>query len=709
MKDILVTGRTGLLKKNMFASLGDEIRVILADSDETAGKGIKGRRYRYGPEDRSFAQLFDVYSFHTVVFVSGYADGGAGQDNEPQKLEQTLLQAAHAQVDKVIILSSVESQNYVPSIGTGGVEMGKDYYQALSLRAGQVEEMCRFFARTTGLKLITLRLPYLADEMDNEGAFLGRIFTRAYKDKKILLPYRENDPLDMISQRDLGDLLRRIVDEDEDESGSYILSSGYSHTYGELAAVLEMEEPELRVVYEKRAYVISQENYPYGLRKRYGWIPRDDMMERMGALYERFCRNYGKSKGGILEYLSRLLEEAPALIQYVELVVLFFLSELVRAYMGDGVYFRFVDVRLFYIVTMGTVHGLKIGVFAAVLSSIALFIQYLLGGMDWTILFYNVENWIPFAIYLMAGSITGYVKNKKTEEIKFAQEEYNLLRDKYIFLNEVYQGAVENKGEYKKQILSFKDSFGRVFDAVQKLDHVLPQEIFLEAILIMEDILENHSIAIYSVGQKESFGRLVACSDQMRQRLQKSIAVDEAQELFRTVKSGQTYKNTSMTEGMPVYANGIFREDRLVLVVFIYEADAEQYGMNYLNLFRILCGLVQTSILRALDYMALTEEKNYYAGTNVMRPERFMELLSVQKEMQEKGVAEHVLVRLGTLDKQRVSDILSRIIRTTDVIGEGSDGKLYLVLTQANADSFRFVENRLAGTGLSYQLTEKVG
>src|SRR5699024_8241959 len=124
-------------------------------------------------------------------------------------------------------------------------------------------------------------------------------------------------------------------------------------------------------------------------------------------------------------------------------------------------------------------------------------------GMEWTVLFYNVENWIPFTTYLMAGSVTGYVKNKKTEEIKFTREEYELLRDKYIFLNEVYRSTMENKGEYKKQILGFKDSFGRIFDAVQKLDHILPQEIFLEALLIMEDILENHSIAIYSVDQYE--------------------------------------------------------------------------------------------------------------------------------------------------------------------------------------------------------------
>ena len=377
--------------------------------------------------------------------------------------------------------------------------------------------------------------------------------------------------------------------------------------------------------------------------------------------------------------------------------------------MGDGVYFRFVDVRLFFIVIMGTVHGIWIGVLAAVLSCIALLIQYLQSGMDWTILFYNVENWIPFTIYLMAGSVTGYVKNKKTEEIKFSQEEYSLLRDKYIFLNEVYQSAVENKGEYKKQILGFKDSFGRIFDAVQKLDNILPQGIFLEALLIMEDILENHSIAIYSVDQYERFGRLVACSDQLRNKLPKSAVLDEIGGLFKTVKSGKVYKNTEMTEGLPVYANGIFRDNKLVLFVVIYQVSAEQYGMNYMNLFRVLCGLIQTAFLRALDYTELAEEKIYYPGTNVMRTDRFVEVLAVQEEMKEKKVAEYVLVRLEETDKRKVSDVLSRMIRTADVIGEGRDGKLYLLLTQVNAENFHFVENRLAGTGLAYHVTEKAG
>lgn len=708
MKDILITGCTRFLKKELFENLGDEIRAMIADGSEVHADGSKGRIYRYGPGDASFAKLFDVYSFEAVVFVSGYVDGGKGLDNECRDLERTFLQAAHAHVNKVIILTSVESQNYIPVIGTSGLEMGKDYYQSKSLRAEQTEEICRFFSRTTSLKIITLRLPYLADSVNDQN-FLGNIFSQAYHNEKVLLPYREGDRLDIVSMSDLGDLLRRVVEEEEDESGSWMVSSGYHHTFGDLAAVLKLVNQNIRIIYENLADVINWEAYPYSLRKRYGWIPKEDVMEQLLPLYTQYCHSSGNRKGGIARWFQSFLEGRKGILKYLEVAVVFVFSEILHHLAGNNIYFQFVDVRLLFVVVMGTVYGIWIGVLAGVLACIALLLQYLQSGMAWTVLFYNVENWIPFTVYLMAGSATGYVKNKKTEEIKFAKEEYNLLHDKYLFLNEVYQSAVENKGEYKKQILSFKDSFGRIFDAVQKLDHVLPQGIFLEAILIMEDILENHSIAIYSVDQYERFGRLVACSEQMRSKLPKSAVLGEIGDLFAAVKRGEVYKNTSMEEGRPVYANGIFRDGRLVLFVVIYYVDAEQYGMSYMNLFRILCGLVQTAFLRALDYTELAQSKIYYPGTNVMHTERFMEILSVQEEMQEKKVAEYVLVQLGEKDKQKVSDILSGMIRTADVIGEGADGRLYLLLTQANRDSFRFIESRLAGTGLTYQTVEKVG
>lgn len=51
------------------------------------------------------------------------------------------------------------------------------------------------------LKTVILRLPYLTNSC-NDGNFLGKLFRNIYENKKSLLPYRENDRVDFISQED---------------------------------------------------------------------------------------------------------------------------------------------------------------------------------------------------------------------------------------------------------------------------------------------------------------------------------------------------------------------------------------------------------------------------------------------------------------------------------------------------------------------------
>ena len=41
--------------------------------------------------------------------------------------------------------------NYVPAIGTGGIELDRNFYQAASLRADQLEK-CAIFSKTMSLK-----------------------------------------------------------------------------------------------------------------------------------------------------------------------------------------------------------------------------------------------------------------------------------------------------------------------------------------------------------------------------------------------------------------------------------------------------------------------------------------------------------------------------------------------------------------------------
>lgn len=375
---------------------------------------------------------------------------------------------------------------------------------------------------------------------------------------------------------------------------------------------------------------------------------------------------------------------------------------------SDYVYFKFVDVRLLYIVIMGTMYGMKAGWIAAGLECIVLVRQYALLRVSGTLLFYNIENRIPFVVYLMAGSITGYIRNKKADEIAFSKKEYSLLKDKYLFLNDVYHGAIENKGEYKKQILGFKDSFGKIFDAVQRLDSQLPETIFLEGLGVMENILENHSVAIYMLDSWQRFGRLAVCSSSQLSKLTKSIRISEYQELYDVVSKGEVWKNTELREDVPMYACGVFQEKEMVLLITLQEAGAEQYGMHYMNIFKILCGLVQTSFFRALEYERATERGTYYEGTSIVYPERLKQMVSVQEDMRQAGVADYMLIRFKEREKEKLSEKLAGLVRASDVIGADENGALYLLLIQTNKKNYRYIRERLESHKLEFELVDRI-
>ena len=96
-------------------------------------------------------------------------------------------------------------------------------------------------------------------------------------------------------------------------------------------------------------------------------------------------------------------------------------------------------------------------------------------------------------------------------------------------------------------------------------------------------------------------------------------------------------------------------------------------------------------------------------GAQVVYPERFRQLVNIQSDMKEAGVADFVLLRFEQTDKKFVSEALAGTIRATDTLGAGEDGRLYLLLVQMNRASFPVVEKRLVANGLNFELTEEVG
>ena len=57
------------------------------------------------------------------------------------------------------------------------------------------------------------------------------------------------------------------------------------------------------------------------------------------------------------------------------------------------------DLRLLFVVIVGTIYGLHAGVFAAVLACAGVAMSYASQGASFAPLFYDTSNWLAFVIY----------------------------------------------------------------------------------------------------------------------------------------------------------------------------------------------------------------------------------------------------------------------------------------------------------------------
>ena len=348
-----------------------------------------------------------------------------------------------------------------------------------------------------------------------------------------------------------------------------------------------------------------------------------------------------------------------------------------------------------------SLYGINYGLAAAGLETLSLLAAYTKIGIGWTTLFYEPSNWIPFIFYFAVGAICGYIRLKNRDNIQFMKEENKLILDKFLFMREMYQETLSDKRQYKKQILGSRDSFGKIFDITKKLDIILPQELFIETLHVMESVLENHTFAIYSVGKNQSYGRLEIASQGMTDVLKKSICLDDYLEAKETIMSGEVWVNRNFLDGYPMYMNGIHKDGELVMLIFIQEVGDEQLSLYYLNLFQILCGLVETALLRALEYQEAIKNRQYVQGTRILKPEYFEERLYSFHSMREENRASYVLLKLEypKMTLEEADTALQASVRENDVWGISEKGELFLILSQTDRSSLPIILARLENDG----------
>ncbi len=690
--NILFTGNMGAISNYFFRGFSREHRLVVHTAQpgcKYSGKNLEV--YKVDDlEEKPLDKVFETYHFKMVVYFSQALDEAVQVFDELEKLENALFLCTEYRIENFIYISTNDM-----------VQVNVKEKSSRMILVEACENMCRNFSMKTDMNILLMRVPYLYGCAYVQNSLCRWICSLVDK-VPMECRGRSGAVTDFLCDEDLAVLLNRIADEPITDSYMEMnLPGGNEITFQELSNVLERKLEWCKVEYGNRIKAVPICFKDEIARHQYGWFPVHDLQGDLSTII-RECRQAKQQKKpkGLKRLVTRYRNRVRIAI---ELLVLLAVAMACNALCRNNMYINFIDFRVLYVVIMGTMNGLSAGLVAAFLAMIGYGAENLRYS-TWELLFYNVQNWLPFVSYILIGAIAGYTKDKHTSELRFLKEEGQILERKYIFLSELYSKAVENKNRFNNQIISYKDSFGRIYAVVKKLNTTLTDEIFFEAVNALEDVLENRFVAIYSIAANSNFARLNVCSKRLNAELGKSLKLSDYPLMYDCLQQGQLFTNKSCEENYPSYASPVMREGELVGMIVLQYVEAKQMNMEFSNKFMIIADLVRDSLIRAMDYDSVTEQHTMLEGTKIMRPEKFESILRIKRQMQEKEYTEYVLLRIHREERDltELSELVSGMVRANDVLGMGEDGEVYLLLAQTSGSGLDIVNERMHSKGIHF-------
>lgn len=684
---VLLVGNTGYITKEFVQEAFPESEVFIMGNSLLKTERKKHLIVRPFPEqDEELEDIFHTYDFELMVYFSNYITFHGTMEGEAEKLRKVLSYCKRSKEIHVIYLTGPEA-GYAATTG-----------KTLLVRGA--ENLCCQYGKMYQIPVKIVRIPYLYSGVYKEDYFY-KMFAAIRSGEPVEIQESPDQSLQFLNSMDLAELLEKMSDNWDEEYHYLNVPNVFSNTFRELEQKIKEIDASVRI--ENRGLTPVEKIPPDDkvVRFKYGWFPKISLLEDFSDIYDQYLDAIGEKERRIDRWKIWLDKHRP-IVKIVELVVGFFLFEFLNHLAGNQAQFKMIDLRLVFIVLFGSLYGINYGIAAAALETVSLLAAYEREGVGWTTLFYEPSNWIPFIFYFAVGAICGYVRMKNKENIEFVTDENKLIQEKFLFMRDMYQDSIYDKRTYKKQIMGSRDSFGKIFDITRKLDTVLPQELFIETIHVMEDMLENHAVAVYSLGKNSEFGRLEIASKEIRSEFPNSIRISKYQTAISELEDGNVWVNRELLPDYPAYMAGIRKNKELVMIVCIKEVRSDQMTLYYMNLFKILCGLVEVALLRALEYQEAAKNMQYVEGTHILKTSYFMERLETFHAMQDEMVASYILLRLEHpgKSKEEADQILQHLIRANDVWGISEEGELYLILSQTDKESLPIVSGRLKKAGI---------
>lgn len=696
--EVLVVGNTAYVDDDFCAKAfpGDHVQVVAADDAQ-----------RESSPHTSWKELLrhldQAYEFDRVVYFSTYLTPHTETFGDIELLRSVFRACMGRRVQLLFVAGPAGAEV------AGGAASNADSLDATDaaaqtgkgIIARAANDLCRYYASQDDIQAKILCTPYLYTASASlDDPFLVPLF-EACSTGSVALQGAADAPIPLLCAEDLAVLVHRIFDSWDATFGTLDVADAFHHTAGDLGGALQGLFPGLSVAYgESTGYALPAGDVA---RKRYGWFQRYDLLRDLSTIHARWANTHTKKANPLRAAIDRIqLRTLP--IKCLETGFAWVLFEVLEHLFSQSTQLNVLDYRLLYVVLIGTLYGLDFGLVAALLASVGLaasyFTQY---GYTFEGLFYEPSNWLPFIAYFVVGAVCGYVQLRNSEAIKAERDENELVRNRNTFLTRLYHDAIEDKRAYKRQIVGRHDSFGKIFAVTQELDVLNPRDIYRKCCELLGEILESDSVTIYHVSGG-TFARLVAASPAISNDVPRSRSFDDLAPVLQGAISG-LWVNRALTSGLPMFGYTIERDGAPAVLIFVRHVAESQMTLYYQNLFRILCGLVESALGRAFDYEAVAQDKCCVAGTCVLNQAAFGKELAAEQALADGKMGSYLLLRVVP-GMEPVGELVGAIgpaIRESDAAGLVDGDTLYLLMRQATEADLPVICARLAAKHITVE------
>lgn len=689
--EVLVVGNTAYVDDDFCAKAfpGDHVKVVAA---------AEARRDESSPHaswNELLQHLEQAYEFDRVVYLSNFLTPHTDIMGDIELLRSVFRACMGRRVQLLYVAGPAGAEGAVDAAGRTG--------KGIIARAAN--DLCRHYAAHEGVQAKILRSPFLyTASAALEDPFFAPLFD-ACLTGSVALQGSEDAVLPLLCAEELAVLVRRIFDSWDASFETLDVADTFHHTSGEVGEALKAMFPGLVVAYgDSAGYALPVSDI---VRVRYGWFQRYDLLRDLSTIQARWDAGRAGKVNPLRAAIDRIqMHTLP--IKCLETGVAWILFEVLDHLFSQSAQLNVLDYRLLYVVLIGTLYGLDFGLVAALLASVGLavsfFTQY---GYTFQGLFYEPSNWLPFIAYFVVGAVCGYVQLRNSEAIKVERGQNELVRNRNTFLTQLYHDAIEDKRTYKRQIVGRHDSFGKIFAVTQELDVLNPRDIYRKCCELVGEILENDSVTIYHVSGG-TFARLVAASPVIAEDATRSLSLEQLLPLLGGEGRSNLWVNRKLTPGLPMFGYTIERDGAPAVLIFVRRAAENQMTLYYQNLFRILCGLVESALGRAFDYEAVAQDKRCVDGTCVLKQEAFGQELAAEQALADGKMGSFLLLRVvpGMEPVGELVGAIGSAIRESDAAGLVDGDVLYLLMRQAKACDLPIIRKRLSAKQIAVELVD---